>query len=86
MQQLQVGKSFRRIGARYGMYSYIIRRSGMKKVLSFIKEHKIFFPVDMDFYLPSQVKIYTVRRDVVSTQRFAPSDNGSPEYRIKKSG
>ena len=80
-----VGKDFRKVGARYGMYSYIIRRSGMKKILRFIKEHHIFLPIDMDFYLPSHVRIYTVQNDVVSTQRFAPSDNGHPGYEKKMS-
>ena len=84
-KQTRVGKTFRKIGARYGMYSYIIRRSGMRKILNFVKEHKIFLPIDMEFYLPSNVRIYTVQKDVVSTQRFAPSDNGRPGYRNKKS-
>jgi GR25 family glycosyltransferase involved in LPS biosynthesis len=79
-----VGKEFRRIGARYGMYSFIIRRSGMQKILTFISQHKIFLPIDMEFYFPDHMRIYTVRKDVVSTQRFAPSDNGGPNYETKK--
>ena len=79
-KRTDAGNDFRRIGARYGMYSYIIRRSGMKKILTFIKKHNIFLPIDMDFFFPSNLRIYTVRKDVISTQRSAPSDNGSPSY------
>ena len=78
-----ISKDFRRIGARYGLYSFIIRRSGIKKILDFVKEHKIFLPIDMDFCFASHIKIYTVRKDVVSTQRYAQSDNGSPSYQNK---
>lgn len=75
-----VSPEFRKISARYGAYSMIVRRSGMKKILKFIKEHKIFLPYDMDFYLPPKIKIYTVREDVVSTLPNALSDNGAPNY------
>ena len=57
----------------------------MKKILNFLKEYKVFLPVDMEFYLPSHIKIYTVREDVVSTQRFAPTDNSRPGYLNKES-
>lgn len=75
-----VGSDFRRIGARYGAYSMIVRRSGMKKILNFIKGHQIFLPFDMDFTLPNNIRFYTVTEDVVSTQPRASSDNGAPNY------
>ncbi len=76
--------TFRKIGARYGAYSMIIRRSGMQKILDFIKTHKIFFPYDMDFYLPNNITLYALINDVVSTQPNALSDNGKPYYNSKK--
>lgn len=79
-QRTDISKEFRRIGARFGLYSVIIRRSGMKKIYNFIMKNKIFLPIDMEFYLPSHMRIYTVRKDVVSTQRYAASDNGVPNY------
>lgn len=75
-----VSNEFRKIGARYGAYSMIVRRSGMWKILSFIKQYKIFLPYDMEFYLPENVRMYTVRRDVVTTYQNALSDNGAPRY------
>jgi len=76
-----VGKYFRKVGARFGAYSMIVRRSGMKKILDFIKKYKIFLPYDMDYYQVPGIQIYTVRKDIVSTQIRAPSDNGGPNYR-----
>jgi GR25 family glycosyltransferase involved in LPS biosynthesis len=71
---------FKKIGARYGAYSMIVRRSGMKKLLDFIKTYKIFLPYDMDFMLPNDMRLYAVLDDVVSTHPIAPSDNGGPNY------
>jgi GR25 family glycosyltransferase involved in LPS biosynthesis len=79
-----VGSDFRRIGARYGAYSMIVRRSGMKKLLDFFKNYSIFLPFDMDFTLPNNIALYTVLKDVVTTQPGAPSDNGGPNYKNRK--
>jgi len=75
-----LGKVFRSVGARYGAYSMIVSRSGMKKILKFFKTYKIFLPYDMDFYMPDDIIMYTVINDVVSTQPRALSDNGAPNY------
>lgn len=83
-QVQDIGSQFRKIGARYGAYSMIIRRSGMQKILNFIKNHKIFLPYDMDFYLPNDIRMFAVKEDVVSTMINALSDNGSPAYLNKK--
>ena len=75
-----ISPEFRKIGARYGAYSMIIRRSGMKKILDFIKTYKIFLPYDMEFYLPNNIALYAVTKDIISTQIHALSDNGVPGY------
>lgn len=81
----KAGSEFWKIGARYGAYSMIVRRSGMKMILDFIKRYRIFLPYDMDFYQPSKMRIYTVVDDIVSTEPKALSDNGAPNY-LKKKG
>ena len=83
-RRVDINKDFREIGARYGFYSVIIRRSGMKKILKFIKKYKIFLPIDMDFIFARDIKLFTVIDDIVSTQRYAPSDNGEPGFLRKK--
>ena len=75
-----ISPEFRKIGARYGAYSMIIRRSGMKKILDFIKTYKIFFPYDIEFFLPNDIALYTVTKDIISTQIHALTDNAYPGY------
>ena len=82
-KRVDISKDFRKIGARYDLYSFIIRRSGMKKILNFAKKNNIFLPIDMDFTLPNDIRIYTVIDDIIGTQRYALSDNGVPRYSQK---
>lgn len=76
----RISNLFRQIGARYGTYSMIVRRSGMQKILEYFKKYRIFLPYDMDFFMPNGIKIYTVLDDIVSTDPVALSDNGKPGY------
>jgi len=71
---------FMQVGARYGAYSMIIRRSGIKKLLNHFKKHQIFFPYDMEFMLPPGIKLYTLRHNIVTNDLEALSDNGGPNY------
>jgi len=77
---VDAGRDFKRIGARYGAYSMIVRRSGMRKIFNFITEHKIFLPYDMEFTLPDDIVMFAVKKDVVSTFIDALTDNGGPNY------
>ncbi len=75
-----ISGEFRRIGARYGAYSMVLRRSGIKKLLAFIKGHQVFLPIDMEYTLPNDIRLFTVLEDIVVTHFSAPSDNTSPGY------
>ena len=79
----RISEDFTHIGARYGAYSVIIRRSGMKKILDFYKQYRIFLPYDMTNTLPNNIQFYSLNYDVVSTQPRALSDNGGPRYEEK---
>lgn len=83
-ERYAVSDDFRRIGARFGAYSMIVRRSGMKKILDFLKEYNIFLPYDIEFPYPHDIRLYTVLTDIVSTWPGSPSDNGSPAYKNRK--
>lgn len=85
-ENTQVGDKFRKIGARYGATSMIVRRSGMKKLLQFFNTHSIFLPFDLDYIYPRKIKLYTLLEDIVSNLPMALSDNGSPFYLNKKEG
>ena len=84
-RRVDISPEFRAIGSRYGAYSMIVNRSGMKKLLDFFKNYQIFLPYDMEFFLPDDMKMFTVRDDVVSTKPGSPSDNGGPNYLNKSS-
>lgn len=73
---------FIKTGARYGAYSYIIRRSGIEKILNFLKKRKFFLPYDMEYTLPKDIKLYTVTKDIVSHLTGGLTDNGIPGYQI----
>lgn len=83
-QRYAISPDFQRIGARWGAHSMIVRRSGMKKILDFIKIYRIFFPYDMDFIFPNDqdscIQMYTVFNDVISNQIDSISDNAGPSY------
>ncbi len=80
----RINEDFIKVGARSGAHSMILRKSGIKKLLQFFKAHQIFLPYDMDYILPSSIKLYTVTQDVVSNTPRAPSDNGGPNYLNKR--
>lgn len=61
-----ISSDFRRIGARYGTHSMIMRRQGIKKLLQFFKAHQIYLPYDLDIPLPNGMNFFTVREDVVA--------------------
>lgn len=83
-QRKDISADFTKVGARYGAYSMIVRRSGMRKILKFIKHYGIFLPYDMEFYLPDDIQLYSLKYDVVSTLPKALSDNGAPNYAKKE--
>ena len=72
-----IDETFRKIGARFGTHSMIIRRSGMKKILEFIKTYQPFNPYDLDMYLPEDIKLYTVVRDIVGNEPGTVSDTSN---------
>lgn len=77
----KINKYFRELLARYGTYSMIISRSGIKKMLDFFVDHKIYLPIDMDnSYVPT-IKRYGVMENIVSHKLDALSDNGAPFYK-----
>lgn len=70
----QIDPHFKKIGARFGTYSMIIRRSGIKKLLDFAMNHQIFSPYDCENFLAPNLNRYTPTYDVVSTLTNAVSD------------
>lgn len=69
-----------KLGLRFGSYSMIIKRPGMKKILDFYKTHKIYFPYDIDYRFVPDINMYSCTRDIVTNISGATSDNGVPTF------
>ncbi len=67
-KRIKINEPFIKIGARYGTYSMIINRSGIKKILDFFNAHQLFMPFDMEIFLPDNIKAYSLTYDIVSNQ------------------
>lgn len=70
-----IGKEFRKIGARFGTTSMIISRTGMGKILAYYDKYHIFLPIDMELSMPNDINLYTVQEDVVGNLPDASSNN-----------
>lgn len=64
---------FFRINARWGAYSMIVHRSGIKKILDWIKTYRLYHPIDVVYYLIPTMNLFTVVDSIVSTS-YLPSD------------
>ncbi len=78
-----VGKDFRKIGARFGTHSMIIRRNGIRKLLEYSKKHKIYLPYDMENYMVPDIQRYSVNYDIVTNRLDAVTDLLKPHYKEK---
>jgi GR25 family glycosyltransferase involved in LPS biosynthesis len=79
-QTIQINDHFRKIGARFGTTSMIIRRSGIIKLLEFSKTQNIYLPYDLENYLPVGIQRYSLTFDLVTNMLNSLSDIGVPDY------
>ena len=70
-----------KLGMRFGSASMVINRSGMKKLLDFFKQYKIYFPYDIDYFMVPGINFYAMTRDIVTNIAGGESDNGQPTYK-----
>lgn len=75
-----IGNNFYRTGMRYGAYSMILRRSGIKKILDYYRKYRIFIPYDTDYWLCPDLTMFYYNLDIVSHRPGAASDNNKPGY------
>lgn len=80
VKRTAISSNLMQIGARYGAYSMIVQRSGMKKILDFYKDHNMFLPYDMDLFTPHNVKHFCIIDSIISHKPGSPTDNGEPRY------
>ena len=77
---VQINEHFRKIAARFGTTSMVIRRSGIIKLLKFSKTRDIYLPYDFENYLPDNIQRYGLTFDLVTNMLHSLSDIGLPHY------
>ncbi|MDR2539065.1 MAG: glycosyltransferase family 25 protein [Chlamydiales bacterium] len=70
----QVSDHFRKIEARFGTVSRIIRRSGIIKLLEFAKTHNFYLHYDGEIYFPPGIQHYGLTFDLVTNMLNSLSD------------
>lgn len=78
LQRTKLSEDFTQVRSRYGAHSMIVRRSGMKKILDFIKTYKIYLPYDIDYCYPPGITLVSCNRNIVSNLPGAITDNRIP--------
>ncbi len=79
-----VSQELSRTGMRYGAYSMVLRRSGIKKILDYFKSYQIFLPYDIDYWLIPDLRMYCPNQAIISHRPGSLSDNFQPSYAEKK--
>ncbi len=70
-----LSEDFVKIGSRMHTHSMIIRRSGMKKILDYIKTHHLFVPYDHELATIPDIQLINLRQNIVSfDSTFETSD------------
>lgn len=62
----RVGTDFFRVRQRFGTWSMIISREGMRKILEYYNHVFLWSPYDIDLFYTPGLNCYTPRRDIVT--------------------
>jgi hypothetical protein len=71
LEHMPLGEHFFKIGSRNRTHSYLIRRSGMKKILKFYHEQGMFLPIDHELAFIPDLKFYIVDEAIVTHSETA---------------
>ncbi len=61
-----LGSDLERLGLRYGMYSYILSRSGIEKIYNYFLHIYLWCPIDCDIHFIPNIKEYGITRDAIT--------------------
>lgn len=78
-----ISPNFKKVSARFGTHSMIIRRTGIQKLLNFAIKHQIYLPYDLENYLIDDLHRYSFTFDIVTNMLNSLSDIGAPYYESK---
>jgi GR25 family glycosyltransferase involved in LPS biosynthesis len=80
LERRPVGNDFFKIGGRTQAHSYILRRTGMKKILDFVKSQGLFLPFDTELPCVPDLQLYNLRYDVVHGRDRKYSDTWNKNF------
>jgi SAM-dependent methyltransferase len=75
-ETFQLNARFRKVAARFGTTSMLIRRCGIAKLLGFFKSRGIYGPIDLENHLPDGIRRYALTFDLVTNMLRPISDSG----------
>jgi GR25 family glycosyltransferase involved in LPS biosynthesis len=79
-----VSPLFRRIRNRYGAYSLIISKRGIRKIFSYFQNAYVYSPIDIDIHYIEALREYCTTRDVVTNTSMFVSDTANPGFKSIK--
>lgn len=71
-QRTAVSSDLMHIGQRYGMYSLLISRKGMKKIYKYFSHVYLWSAIDIDIHYIPTIRQYSTTRDIVSIWYQSP--------------
>lgn len=74
IERRPIGNDFFKIGGRTQAHSYVIRRSGIEKILDFVKENCLFFPFDTELPCIEDLQLFNLKYDLVHGKDRTYSD------------
>lgn len=75
-ERIQLTDDIMRIRQRFGMYSLLISRKGLKKILDYFTHLYLWTAVDIDIHYIPGIRQYSATRDIVSIWYSSPGDTG----------
>lgn len=75
-ERIRLTDDIMRIRQRFGMYSLLISRKGIKEILDYFTHLYLWTAVDIDIHYIPGIRQYSATRDIVSIWYSSPGDTG----------
>jgi GR25 family glycosyltransferase involved in LPS biosynthesis len=82
-ERIALSKDIMMIRNRYGMYSVLLSRSGIEKVLHYFTHVYIWSPIDIDIHYIPGIREYSPTRDIVIPMKSNISDTANNMFDTK---
>lgn len=72
LRRTPVSADLMRLGQRYGLYSYLVSRKGMKKIYHYFTHVYLWTAVDIDIHYIPTIREYSTTREIVTIWTHSP--------------